>query len=74
MLELLATAPGVQFYSGNFLDGAVTGKGGRLYRQSEGLCLEPQGYPDAPNQPAFPSTRVAAGDPWRSTLVLRFPR
>ena len=51
MLEMLTTAPGVQFYTGNFLDGTVVGKNGRLYRMGDGFALEPQKFPDAPNQP-----------------------
>lgn len=71
VLELLTTAPGVQFYSGNFLDGSVTGKGGRSYRQGDGLCLEPQTFPDSPNQPGFPSPRLDPGETYRNVMVLR---
>mgnify|MGYP000678184611 CR=1 FL=1 len=71
-LELLTTAPAVQFYSGNFLDGTVTGKYHRIYRQGDALCLEPQVYPDAPNKPAFPSARLDPGDIYTNTLLLRF--
>jgi aldose 1-epimerase len=66
------TAPALQFYSGNFLDGTVVGKRGRAYRQGDGLCLEPQGYPDAPNHPAFPAARLGPGQVWRSRMRLRF--
>jgi aldose 1-epimerase len=72
VLELFATAPALQFYSGNFLDGTAAGKSGRIYRQGDGLCLEPQGYPDAPNQPEFPSACLRPGDEYVSTIKLRF--
>jgi len=71
-LELHVTAPGVQFYSGNFLDGTVAGKGGRYCRQGDGICLEPQGYPDAPNQPTFRATRVDPGDTYCNRMLLNF--
>lgn len=71
-MDLLITAPGVQFYSGNFLDGMVTGKSGRIYRQGDGLCLEPQVFPDAPNQPGFPSARLDPGQAYVNRMVFRF--
>jgi aldose 1-epimerase len=71
-LELFATAPGLQFYSGNFLDGTILGKTGRLYRQGDGLCLEPQFYPDSPNRPEFPSARLEPGEEYVTTTKLRF--
>jgi aldose 1-epimerase len=72
VLELLTDQPGVQLYSGNYLDGSIAGKGGRLYRQSDGLCLEPQTWPDAPNRPDFPSPRLAADVEYRHLSVYRF--
>jgi aldose 1-epimerase len=72
MLEVLTTEPGMQFYSGNFLDGTITGKGGRVYEHRFGFCLETQHYPDSPNQPEFPSTILRPGDEYRSTTVWRF--
>ncbi|MFO7326766.1 MAG: galactose-1-epimerase, partial [Pseudomonadota bacterium] len=72
VLELLASAPGLQFYSGNFLDGSVTGKGGAKYHRHAGLCLEPQGFPDAPNQPAFPVARLVPGEIYANRILLRF--
>lgn len=72
VLEILTTEPGVQFYSGNFLDGRVVGKGGYVYRQSGGLALEPQHFPDSPNQPAFPSTRLDPGQTYRHVSIYRF--
>lgn len=72
VMELLVTAPGVQFYSGNFLDGTSVGKSGRVYRQGDGLCLEPQVFPDSPNQPDFPSARLDPGQTYVNRMVLRF--
>jgi aldose 1-epimerase len=72
VLEVFATARALQFYSGNFLDGTSAGKSRRLYRQGDGLCLEPQGYPDAPNQPNFPSACLRPGEEYLSTIKLRF--
>lgn len=72
VMDLLITAPGVQFYSGNFLDGSVIGKSGCSYRQGDGLCLEPQAYPDAANRPDFPSVRLDPGETYSNRMVLRF--
>jgi aldose 1-epimerase len=72
IMELLTAAPGLQFYSGNFLDGTSIGKGGRIYRQGDGLCLEPQVFPDAPNRPDFPSARLDTGQEYVNTMVFRF--
>jgi aldose 1-epimerase len=72
VLELLTDQPGVQFYSGNFLDGTVTGKYGRVHRQYDALCLEPQRYPDTPNRPDFPSARLDPGQIYRHTSLYRF--
>jgi len=71
-LEVFTTEPGVQFYSGNFLDGSVTGKGGRRYGRRAGLCLETQHFPDSPNHPSFPGTLLVPGQAWWSTTVFRF--
>ena len=71
-LEVFTTEPGVQFYSGNFLDGSVIGKGGRRYGRRAGLCLETQHFPDAPNHPSFPSTLLSPGQAWWSTTIFRF--
>jgi len=71
VLELLTTAPGLQLYSGNFLSGSVLGKGRRLYRQGDGICLETQHFPDSPNQPHFPSTVLEPGRVWTSTTLYR---
>ena len=72
VLEVSTTAPGLQFYSGNFLDGTVTGKGGRIYRQSDALCLEPQLYPDSPNHPLFPGARLDPGQEYVHAMTYRF--
>jgi aldose 1-epimerase len=71
-MELLTAAPGVQFYSGNFLDGTVTGKHGHIYRQGDGLCLEPQVFPDTPNHPDFPTARLNPGQAYSNVMVYRF--
>ena len=71
VLELLTTEPGVQFYAGNFLDGTFIGKQGHLYRMGDGIALEPQKFPDAPNHPEFASTRVDPGKPYRHVMIYR---
>jgi len=71
-LDIYTTEPGLQFYSGNFLDGSVTGKGGRVYQRRFGFCLETQHYPDSPNQPRFPSTILRPGQEYRSRTVFVF--
>lgn len=72
VMELLTNQPGLQFYSGNFLDGTLCGKGDRLYRQSDAFCLEPQTWPDTPNRPDFPSARLDPGKLYRHETVYRF--
>jgi aldose 1-epimerase len=72
VLEVLTTEPGVQFYTGNFLDGSLTGKSGKIYGRRHGFCLETQHFPDSPNQPAFPSVILRPGTVWRSTTLFRF--
>ena len=72
VLEMRTTEPGVQFYSGNFLDGTLSGKGGMVYAHRTGLCLETQHFPDSPNQAAFPNTIVRPGETYRSRTVWRF--
>jgi aldose 1-epimerase len=72
VLEVLTTEPAIQFYSGNFLTGTVVGQSGHTYRQSDGLCLETQHYPDAPNQPNFPSTVLNPGETYQTTTVFKF--
>ena len=72
VLEIATSEPGVQFYSGNFLDGSLRGSGGRAYRQGDGVCLETQHFPDSPNRPDFPSTVLRPGETFTSTTVYRF--
>jgi len=72
VLELWTTEPGVQFYTGNFLDASVVGKDNQVYGRNSALCLEPQHFPDSPNQPEFPSTRLDPGEIYRQTSVFRF--
>lgn len=72
VMEVFTTQPGVQFYSGNFLDGTLTGKGGWRYVKHSGLCLETQHFPDSPNQPQFPSTALQPGVVYQQTTVYRF--
>ena len=64
--------PGIQFYSGNFLDGTLTGKGGKVYKQYYGFCLETQHFPDSPNEPTFPSTELKPGQTYKTTTVYKF--
>lgn len=71
-LEVWTTEPGMQFYTGNFLDGTITGKGGKVYPRRSGFCLETQHFPDSPNQPAFPSTVLEPGQEYRSATVWKF--
>jgi aldose 1-epimerase len=72
MLEIHSTEPGLQFYSGNFLDGSLSGKGGVRYEHRWGLCLETQHFPDSPNQPAFPSTILRPGEIYDTRTVWQF--
>lgn len=72
VLKISTTEPGIQFYTGNFLDGTVTGKGGKVYQKNYGLCLETQHYPDSPNHPDFPSTVLRPGQVYRTTTVHQF--
>lgn len=72
VLELLSAQPGLQFYSGNFLDGTVVGKSGHIYRQGDGLVLEPQIFPDTPNQPIFGSARLDPGQTYENLIIYRF--
>jgi aldose 1-epimerase len=71
-LEVHTTEPGIQFYSGNFLDGSFMGTSGAVYRQGDGFALETQHFPDSPNQPRFPSTVLRPSDEYRSTTTYTF--
>jgi aldose 1-epimerase len=72
VLQVLTTEPGIQFYSGNFLDGSIRGKEGKVYKHRYGFCLETQHFPDSPNHPSFPSTELKPGQQYRSTTVYKF--
>lgn len=72
VMELLTDQPGLQFYSGNFLDGTAPGKFAQLHRQSDAFCLEPQAWPDTPNRPDYPSARLDPGQTYRHTSIYRF--
>ncbi len=72
VLEISTTEPGVQFYSGNFLDGTLTGKSGQKYQKHAGFALETQHYPDSPNHPNFPSTILRPGKTYHSRTMLKF--
>jgi aldose 1-epimerase len=72
VLEVLTTQPGVQFYTGNFLDGTVRGKGGKSYGHRAAFCLETQHFPDSPNKPEFPSTELKPGETFHETTIYKF--
>jgi aldose 1-epimerase len=72
VLEVSTSQPGVQFYTGNFLDGTFIGKQGKPYGRRSGFCLETQHFPDSPNQPNFPSTVLRPGEQYRQTTAFRF--
>jgi aldose 1-epimerase len=72
VLEVLTDQPGLQFYSGNFLDGSLVGKGGRAYRQGDGFCLETQHFPDSPNHEHFPTTVLHPGESYTTSTTFRF--
>jgi aldose 1-epimerase len=72
VLEVISDQPGIQFYSGNFLDGTLVGTSGRMYRQGDGFALETQHYPDSPNHANFPSTVLAPGQLYKTTTIYKF--
>ena len=72
VLEVSTTQPGVHFYTGNFLDGTITGKNGHVYQRRYGFCLETQHFPDSPNRPEFPTTILRPGETFRSKTVFKF--
>lgn len=72
VMEVHTTQPGIQFYSGNFLDGTLEGKNGNRYQKHDGFCLETQHFPDSPNWPHFPSTKLAPSEIFESTTLYRF--
>jgi aldose 1-epimerase len=71
-MEVWASAPGVQFYSGNSLNSTMKGKGGWVYQTRDGFCFEPQGFPDSPNHPNFPSTELKPGETYKNTIIYKF--
>ncbi len=71
-MEVWSTAPGSQFYTGNFLDGSIVGKGGWSYQRRSAFCVEPQYFPNTPNQPDFPSAVLEPGETYRHTIIHRF--
>ena len=72
LMEVFTTQPGVQFYTGNFLDGTLMGKGGKKYVQHSGLCLETQHFPDSPNQPSFPNSILKPGETYHEVTMYKF--
>jgi aldose 1-epimerase len=71
-MEVYTTEPGIQLYSGNFLNGTITGKAGKVYKQHYGFCLETQHFPDSPNKPKFPSVVLNAGDKYTTVTAYKF--
>jgi aldose 1-epimerase len=72
LMTVYTDQPGIQFYTGNFLNGTITGKGGKVYNQYGAFCLETQHYPDSPNQPSFPSTELKPGQTYKTSTVYKF--
>ena len=72
IIDILSKQPGLQLYTGNFLDGTAIGRSGHAYRQGDGIAMEPQVFPDTPNQPAFGSARLDPGQTYRNVIVYRF--
>jgi aldose 1-epimerase len=72
VMEVFTTSPGMQFYTGNFLNGTIKGKGGRVYQFRDGFCMEPQCFPDSPNHPNFPTTELKPGEIYKNTIIYKF--
>jgi aldose 1-epimerase len=72
VMTVQTTEPAIQFYTGNFLDGTLTGRGGVVYKKRSAFCLETEHYPDSPNQPAFPTVVVRPGQPYKTTTIYQF--
>jgi len=72
VMEVWSDQPGLQFYAGNFLDGSITGKDGKVYQKHYAFCMEPQHYPDSPNKPLFPTTELKPGETYHNTIVYKF--
>jgi len=71
-MDVLTDQPGIQFYGGNFLNGAVSGKSGKPYGYRSGLCLETQHFPDSPNKPQFPSVELRPGETYQHVCIYKF--
>jgi aldose 1-epimerase len=72
VMEVWSTEPGLQFYTGNFLDGTIKGNGGWVYQKHNAFCMEPQHFPDSPNKPQFPTTELKPGETYKNTIIYRF--
>ncbi|MFZ0827758.1 MAG: aldose epimerase family protein [Verrucomicrobiia bacterium] len=72
IMEVWSTEPGLQFYTGNFLDGSIIGKDGKVYQRRFALCMEPHHYPDSPNKPQFPTTELKPGETYHNTIIYKF--
>ena len=72
VMEVFSTEPGLQFYTGNSLDGSIIGKDGKVYQRRTAFCMEPQHYPDSPNKPMFPTTELKPGETYQNTIIYRF--
>jgi aldose 1-epimerase len=72
IMEVWSTEPGLQFYTGNSLDGSITGKDGKVYQRRTAFCMEPQHYPDSPNKPMFPTTELKPGETYQNTIIYSF--
>ncbi|MGH7952706.1 MAG: galactose-1-epimerase, partial [Limisphaerales bacterium] len=72
VMEVFTTSPGLQFYSGNFLDGTIVGKGGKIYQYRDAFAMEPELFPDSPNHPNFPSAELKPGETYRNTIIYKF--
>jgi aldose 1-epimerase len=72
VMEIFSTEPGIQFYSGNFLNGSIKGKAGKAYQKYFACCLEPQHFPDSPNKPHFPNTILKPGEVYKNVMTYKF--
>jgi aldose 1-epimerase len=72
VMEVFTTSPGMQFYTGNFLDGTIKGKGGQVYKFRDAFCMEPQVFPDSPNHPNFPTAELKPGKTYKNTIIYKF--
>jgi len=72
VMEVMTQEPGLQFYTGNFLDGTIHGKGGKVYGLRSAFCMETQHFPDSPNRPSFPTTELKPGQTYHTVTMYRF--